>query len=86
MNKGYGILVWNYDLDKLDLKRETNSETTVSLLLAHPVHVYTKEIEQPRKDRASVILPSTMNVIYVFQNVERISSNVISKLFNSILE
>jgi hypothetical protein len=69
-------------LDKLDLKRETNSETTVSLLLAQPVHVYTKEIEQPRKDRASVILPSTMNVIYVFQNVEKITSNAISKLFN----
>ena len=45
-----------------------------------------KEIERPRKDRASVILPSTMNVIYVFQNVKRISSNVISKFFNSILE
>jgi hypothetical protein len=38
VNKGYGILVWNYDLDKLDLKRETNSEKTVSLPLAH--HVY----------------------------------------------
>jgi hypothetical protein len=35
---GYGILVWNYDLDKLDIKRETNSETAVSLLLAHPVY------------------------------------------------
>jgi hypothetical protein len=69
-------------LDKLDLKRETDSETTASLLLAHPVHVYKKEIEQLRKDRASVILPSTMNVIYIFQNVEKITSNAISKLFN----
>jgi len=25
-----------------------------------------KEIERPRKDRPSVILPSTMNAIYVF--------------------
>jgi hypothetical protein len=38
----------------------------------------------PRTNLASVIIPSTMNVIYVFQNVERISSNVISKFPNSI--
>ena len=44
-----------------------------------------KEIERPRKDSASAILPSTMNVIYIFQNVERISSSLINELFNSIL-
>lgn len=44
-----------------------------------------KEIERPRKYCASVILPSTMNLIYLFQYVERISSDVISNLFNSIL-
>jgi hypothetical protein len=46
--------------------------------------LYKKEIEQPQKDCASVILPSTMNVLYVFQNVERVSSNVIS--FLAIIE
>jgi hypothetical protein len=44
-----------------------------------------KEIERPSKDSVSAILPSTMNVIYIFQNVERISSSLINELFNSIL-
>ena len=48
--------------------------------------LYKKEIERPRTNLASVIIPYTINVIYVFRIIERMSYNVISKLFNSILE
>ena len=49
------------------------------LLNTAKIYYIKKEIGRPRKDRTSAILLSTMNVIYVFQNVERIWSNVISK-------
>ena len=33
--------------------------------------LYKKEIEQPQKDCASVILPSTMNVFYMYSKMLR---------------
>lgn len=46
MNKGHRILDWNYDLAKLDLKFEINSETTEFrfLFIHHAAFVYLYQV------------------------------------------